>query len=436
MKLRVLNLGINAEHDQITRVNTLFTELAFNDFDALVFDPAAVVQELRYEGKRETDRATVAEDTSGSLRSALTRHRREVQELVWNKGGVVICVLRENAFHWKARYWQGGDYTSEDFGPYFLLEKLLASGDKTKILRSIVHGVGEQIHIERGAVPSYLRILKASLRFEATIEALTKDERTFISATDSVGRIVAVEIKMGVGSLLFLPAIKAADPKRVGAALVQSVRELISKDTPDIMPAWVEPIRVPGADVHDKEITNLIERQVQLGTRLQELETAKEQLLAHRYLLFTTGKHILEPAVRRAFRVLGYTVSEPDLYEGEWDLEMRDRNGGLLIGEIEGPEGAVDLDKFRQALEYHTDRVLAGEDNKGLLVGNAHRLIPIGERPEPFTEHAIKGAAKMSIGLIPTSSLFNAVSEVLLDNSDELKARIQDSIAQCSNVWI
>ncbi len=158
MKLRILNYGFKAEHEQITRLDSLFSALSFNDFDAFVFDPAAVVDELRFEGKQATDRVTVTGDESGSLRSTLNRHSREILELIWYKGRAVICILRDNTFRWQVEYWtQGAKKAFEAFGPYFLIEKVLNHGNKNQVLRSLVHGVGEQIQLERGALPSYLR---------------------------------------------------------------------------------------------------------------------------------------------------------------------------------------------------------------------------------------------------------------------------------------
>jgi hypothetical protein len=437
MKVRILNFGIESSHEQIRHLDDLFSDLAFNDFDAFVFDPAEIESELRASGTAVTDRTTVVEDYSGSRRSTLNRHSREIFELVYYKGGVVVCILRDNNFIFKAEY--RDTYSTaivyEDFNPYFLLENICSHSGKPKLLKSFVSGEGEQIRFAAGISPSYLRILKESLRFYAAIAPLAQDELTSVFARDSIGRIIAAEVKIGAGTLLFVPDTTEQNSERVGAALVHTVRELIAKDTPDITPAWVNEVTVPRSESNNAEIASVRQEREILTQRLEALETEKAELLKHRHLLYTTGKFVLEPAVRRAFRTLGYSVSEPDTYDGEWDLEMSDRNGNLCIGEVEGPEGPVDVVKFRQALDYHTDRYLAGFDNKGLLVGNAHRLVPLSERPDSFTEHAVRGAKKNSMALIPTPALFRAVCAVLANDSEALKAEIQDSITTCDGVW-
>jgi hypothetical protein len=437
MKVRILNFGIESSHEQIRLLDDLFSDLAFNDFDAFVFDPAEIESELRVSGTAANDRTTVVEDYSGSRRSTLNRHSREIFELVYYKGGVVVCILRDNNFMFKAEYRDiySTKIVYENYNPYFLLERICSQSDKPKLLKSFVSGEGEQIRFAAGISPSYLSILKNSLRFYAAISPEAQDELTSVFARDSIGRIVAAEVKIGAGTLLFVPDTTEQDSERVGAALVQTVRELIAKDTPDITPAWVNEVTVPKSESNNAEIESVRQEREILSQRLEALETEKAELLKHRHLLYTTGKFVLEPAVRRAFRTLGYSVSEPDTYDGEWDIEMRDRKGSLLIGEVEGPEGQVDVEKYRQALDYHQDKFLEGEDNKPLLVGNAHRLIQIDQRPDAFTDHAIRGATKNGMALISTPDLFRAVCAVLANDSQELKAEIQDSIAACAGVW-
>jgi hypothetical protein len=82
MKLRILNFGIPADHDQIVRLDSILSSLSFNDFDAFVFDPTTIEIALRSLGNKTNERANHIEDQSGSLRSTFYSHTREIFELI------------------------------------------------------------------------------------------------------------------------------------------------------------------------------------------------------------------------------------------------------------------------------------------------------------------------------------------------------------------
>jgi len=118
-------------------------------------------------------------------------------------------------------------------------------------------------------------------------------------------------------------------------------------------PPWAAEIGVPGANIHDNQIAELTKRTEELGVQIAALKTDREKLLRYVQLLFGYGKAVLEAAVRSAFRLLGFAVPEPEEYEGEWDVALQDNESGrTALGGVEGSEGVIDVDKYRQLLAY------------------------------------------------------------------------------------
>lgn len=435
MKLRILCYGINANHDAIVNLHSVRDSRSFSDYDAFIFDPQGFIKESSEIGQVSEVAASI-EDISGSLRSRLDRHRDEIKELISDKGGVAIFFVRPNEFNLTARYSSGRFRGDESYNPYFLVEHVDGNSLFFLIKNDLQSGHGNAIKLSQNVrIPSYFNILKGFLSFHASFSGQEAETVGEVLAVNSVNRAVALEVSVGNGTVLFLPVPVDVDPTKLGAALVQTIRERLSKPELESAPAWAESICVPGSEKHDDELAALRLSEQSIKQKIDDLEDARKSLLQHRQLLYSTGKHVLEPAVRRAFSVLGFTVLEPDAYAGEWDLSMTDLDGTYVIGEVEGPEGAVDVDKFRQLLNYQADELLQGKECKAILIGNAHRHQEPESRPVSFTEHTIKGAAKMGFCLLPTPELFKAVCAVLTFNDEIKREKIRQSILKCTGIW-
>lgn len=433
MKIRILAISVKAEHQLIKPLEGFKSVISYSDFDALIIDSKALLSDYasndrNYEGEVELD------DQAGHRRILLDRHAEEIRDLLVAKGGVVVVLIRPSSIVLKLTHWQNNSQRNEKYRSYFWTKYLPV--DVRMLFDSIVGGSGSSVTLSAaGSAVCYLKSLKGNLNFQAYLDASMLSGGS-IYATDSVGHPVAAELSVGPGKIVILPfPDPSIDPTRVGAVLVQTIRDRVSFVKEEAVPEWVKDYRVPGAEQFDSEIASMNASRAELDTKINELENKRNELLQYRELLFSTGKHVLEPAVRRAFALLGFQVANPDDYDGEWDLEMRDDEGMLFIGEIEGPEGAVDVDKFRQLHNYSTDQVLEGKENKAILVGNAFRQSEPNRRGEAFTDHAKTAASKFGTALVSTVPLFRAITSVLENPSDDLKSRVRKSIANCSGVW-
>ncbi|QSO22328.1 hypothetical protein JZM63_18435 [Aeromonas caviae] len=160
--------------------------------------------------------------------------------------------------------------------------------------------------------------------------------------------------------------------------------------------------------------------------RLEEVQAEKEFVIDQlkrierlRHLLFEKGKP-LEYAILDALHAIGFNVSQFENGESEFDAVFESKEG-RLIGEAEGKDNkAINIDKLRQlALNVHEDleREEINEPAKSVLFGNAYRLLPLNERPEPFTQKCLSASITSSTALVFTPDLFK-VAKYLKDNKD------------------
>lgn len=170
------------------------------------------------------------------------------------------------------------------------------------------------------------------------------------------------------------------------------------------------------------EAQKLLEIEEKLEAVQAEKEAAIDKvkdLERYRHLLYEKGKP-LEHAILEALKVIGFNVSQFDDGESEFDAVFESKEG-RLIGEAEGKDNkAINIDKLRQlALNIHEDleREEVNEPAKPVLFGNAYRLLPIAERPEPFTLKCVSAASTSSTALVFTPDLFRVV-KYLKDKRD------------------
>lgn len=408
MKLRILNYRVTATHDLISTLSSIRDPASVSDFHALVYDSAGLKSDGNYSSQD------------------VQRRQAEVRDLLHRKGGIVVYILRPEA------------------GQEWLLDH--AAHNLANFVRATVReGAGSQfkaLQSGRGMSMGYFQVLRGTLHFTAHLEAsesqITQNGGTIL-AVDSVGYPIAVEFLVGEGRICFLPPPNNIPADRMGAAVVKVITAHFNKTTQIDAPAWAGEITVPGANIHDKQIGELTERMEELAIQITALKDAREKLLSYVRLRFGYGKAVLEPVVRVAFRLVGFAVPEPEEYEGEWDVELRDNQfGRTALGEVEGSEGVIDVDKYRQLLDYIEAEAQDGREHKGILIGNGFRLLApdAPERQNQFSEHARRGAARNQFCLVPTTELFKAVCAVLESPEDQvLKATIRESLFNTTGLW-
>jgi len=160
---------------------------------------------------------------------------------------------------------------------------------------------------------------------------------------------------------------------------------------------------------------------------VQSLVAKKEQLegeLAHagglRRLLFEQGRP-LEDAILEAMRILGFDGTSFIDGESEFDGIFVSPEGRCL-GEAEGRDNkAINIEKFSQLernLQEDFARDEVAEYAKGILFGNAFRLLPVGDRGEFFTAKCLSASRRIGAALIRTPDLFFPAKYLQENSSD------------------
>ena len=174
------------------------------------------------------------------------------------------------------------------------------------------------------------------------------------------------------------------------------------------------------------EIDRLVEQREKKKAELREHTSLRE-------LLFGKGKK-LEKAVREALGILGFKTSSFKNGDSEFDAVFESEEG-RFIGEVEGKDNKhVDIHKYSQ-LERNINEDLAREEvdqpAKGVLFGNAYRLLAPQERGAFFTEKVLSAAKRTNCALVRTTDLF-AVARYVKDAGDkdfgrECRAALRDT---------
>lgn len=408
MKLRILQYRTSATHDLFSSLQYLTDPICISDFDAFVYNPIDM--------------------NAGGDSNVWSKRAREMRDLLRNKGGIVVSFLRPD--------------TATD--P--LLEGAMGKGVGQTLQGNVIFGTGSQIRVKSSPTAvsgGYFQVLNKKIIFTAYLSMSEEELDKVLGkvlAVDSVGHPVAVEFSIGQGKFCFLTPPDGIPSDRLGAAILRVITAHYQKDSSRIeAPTWAARINVPGSNIYDEQIAELEKKRDEANALIDSLITDRNKILRYVDLLFGYGKGVLEPAVRSALRLAGFSVSEPEQYSGEWDVEMKDPISGLTaLGEVEGSEGQIDVDKYRQLNDYVDSEALEGRNHKGILIGNGYRLLPpeAAEKFDQFTDHAKRGASKNRFCLLPTSELFKAVCAILESpNNETLKASIRKSILEVVGPW-
>ena len=188
-----------------------------------------------------------------------------------------------------------------------------------------------------------------------------------------------------------------------------------------VEPDWarVDQFKLKNEEIENNKLLILEEKLSKISAEKEEVLERISKLSKLRNLLFEKGKP-LEFAILDALKILGFSVSQYEDADSEFDAVFESEEG-RLIGEVEGKDNkAINIDKLRQlSLNIHEDlqREEVFVPAKSVLFGNAYRLLNLEERPDPFTDKCKSAALVSSTALIFTPDLF-FVAKYLKDNKN------------------
>jgi hypothetical protein len=423
-KNRIFTVGFVLPGDEFEYIE-FNSDQTLLDADIILFEPTlrGFTADADYCGK-----PLLSEHDSFTVKERLGHWRSEIASAA-NAGKVVVVFLTKPIECYR--------YTGS---------KQFSGTGRSRVATNLVEGIssyeavpnvtvtpksGKEIRIEKDArfiAPYWTEFSKYS-PYEVEIVGDLKH----ILLRSRVGdRIVGGAIYTQGGVLLFLPSVRF-DPKkfvrhnkktandywtdealkfgkRLVAALVAMADSRKQSTLATPAPTWTLETKFRLAEEGALELAisactaEIAERQAKktaLGVQLDQAGNLRR-------LLFEQGRP-LEHAVLEALRLIGFESKPLADGDSEFDAVFVSAEGRGL-GEVEGKDNKpINIDKFSQ-LERNLQEDFARGDvtdyAKGVLFGNAYRLVSPAERGAFFTEKCVAAAKRVRAALVRTPDLF------------------------------
>lgn len=432
MKVKILSVDFNLKGTGI--INKSFWDApSFSDYDVIIIDPEQISEywttRIESEGDGSLWSYTQSDRGYGNILNELfNRRANEIEQLLTITGGILICILRQkgNILQLAPSLYHKSDRLTLSRYSWLPSSKLYPYTFFCPVGR-----IGESIKLINKKHPfsQFFSVLKEDIYHEAVITG----ERIRIAkpiASDKVGGLIGCEVPFGKGKIIFLPPLKRIDQAKVGGILIDCIKKSLQWTEPLKKPAWLTKYSLPNEERIKDEISRLKEEMERIERLIEEQEKDFKSLEMIKGLLYEQGKYGLEPAVREAFRIIGFAVPEPEEYEEEYDLFIKEGDM-IIIGEVEGSTKQVGVTKYRQLLDYTDVRLTKGERVKGILIGNGLLGSDPEEREEQFTDEAIRGCESKKFCRMTTFELFKAVRAVF--DNPERRDEIKRAIISCES---
>jgi len=399
--MKTLFVGIPSHNKDLVVADNLCDAPSLFDFDAVVVDPNATWP-VDFRDKLDSEyHIKVHSKEFQPLNSPVSAKREEAKHLL-AKGGIIVCLLQprilvSHDYYVQRKGEQTGYLSSYDWIPIDGLRFHVTAGEGKRIRKERSTPFDEYLGLKEIVWHAYLGKEKYPQISYETI------------AVNDAGLAVAATLKVDQGSVYLLPT---ADHEKLAEILLSGVAKALKVRVERPLPGWLKGFRVPGEEPLEQKLRGLSE---QISRLKSEEESVARQLGENTFikkLLYEQGDSLHE-AVKAAFGELGFKVER----EGDKDL-VADNKTGRVIFEVTGSEGAIDVDKLRQLLDYvQTEEKETGITPKSILVGNHQIDIPPEKRGAPFTDRVIRQSKVFGTCLLPTTELFKAM---VLSRQDKL----------------
>jgi hypothetical protein len=431
---------------------------SLSDADLVVFKPS-MTDMHGYGSEKYKGKPSLSQDSSARVVEAIAHWRREISDAL-SAGTTVVVFLCEK----EEVFVDTGQRQYSGTGRNRATTIVVSAANNYQALPgdlSFVTAKGSAIQLAQNAdiLAAYWNEFEDCTEYVVHIEGqVTKRLLQTRDGSKTLGAVV--RFKGSSGAMVLLPSIewdwdefyvekddeihwtnKASQfGHRLRNALLEIDKTLRASSMRTPTPEWTRDERYKLA----KE-SELLNRVLQIEEKLEALEEEKAALkgavtgeTALRQLLYEKGKP-LEAQIRRSLEILGFTVSSYRDAESEFDVVFESAEGRLL-GEAEGKDNkAVNIDKLRQLeMNIHEDfsRTCVETMAKGVLFGNAHRLKPLEQRPDWFTQKCITAAARSGTALVRTSDLFFIARYLLEKNDASFAARCREAIFAASGTMV
>ena len=436
-KLRIFTVGFELPGEEFEHTN-FASDRTLLDADVILFEPT-----LGHYGSYEEyeGRPLLNETSSFQTKKHLDHWRTEITAAV-NVGKLVIIYMAKPI----ECYRYTGEKQFSGTGRSRVTTRIVAqisSYEAVPNLKRVVpkSGIGVKIEPKATEIASYWAEFSSFSPYEAQIE---DDTAKVLLRSHAGNRIVGAAIDAKEGHLLFLPPLRYDEKiftrydsktsqtfwtneavqfaKRLAASLA-AMRDALRQATQATpRPTWAceSRYRLLREGELESAISTCIEDISKAEARKVSLEKELRTVGDLRRLLYEQGRP-LEDAILEAMSLFGFEARRHSDGASEFDVVLVSPEG-RCIGEAEGKDKkAINVEKFAQLeRNIHEDfaRDEVSEQAKGVLFGNAFRLLPPDERSEFFTEKCLSAARRVGAALIRTPDLFGPARYLKENPSD------------------
>ncbi len=406
----------------------------------VLLDPSAVVDLWQDHARLEADgiwRIYPDSDLglSRAIERLLGRRRAELAALLRN-GGIAAVSVRAVEQEVEITPAGGGGRRLDPYG--FLPALSFAEGPHHLALPRGVRMVPRRGRILLDLMldhplAGYLRA-SASHGYEAVVvSSLGAPLEAFgsVLARDKVGDVVAWDLPVGQGHLVFLPWSPAAAGADLSERLIRGLAALADVPLGHRVPEWMTRYRLPGEDALEAKAGEIAEKRLRIDREEEELTATRRESDVLKGLLYPRGRGGLATATCAALERLGFAcradACDPVL------IEARSPEGELLVRVSFAHSGAIGPEEHR-ALLLALDRARAEERREvsGMLVVVAEPRLDPRHRPPQWEDAVRRGCAEHGIALVSGYQLFKAV-EATHDGA-QLKP-IRESLLAAEGEW-
>jgi hypothetical protein len=430
----IVTVGFELNNDNVNYCE-FNSDSSLLDFDIILFKPDIdefVSHNDMFEGK-----PSLSDHTSFQLKDRIQHWRREILESV-DCGKTVVVFLSELTQVFIAT----GEKSFSGTGRNRQTTRHVGSYDNYKIIPAelnVVKTQGQEIKLapkNSELIASYWKEFSGESSYKVTIGDKVPPCLLTKNGDKTVGSIL--RSKNSNGALILLPYMDfypddffdeegdwTTESMKFASRLTKSI-VTIDKAIKNTGEVTAEPEWCKSTDYKLKSEDKLDTELLKIESELEQIQLKKESIINKlkdsgrlRNLLFEKGKP-LEFSILDALKQLGFSVSQFENGESEFDAVFESKEG-RLIGEAEGKDNKpLNIDKLRQlALNIHEDleREEVESPAKPVLFGNAYRLQTLSERSDPFTTKCHTASKTNSTALVFTPDLF-MVAKYLSDNKD------------------
>lgn len=419
MSERILLIGAIAKGERVD-CSPFDGEAALDACRCVAVDPAAAsALWAELAGQEMPDQAERA-GTAHRLYELVQRRRREATELL-RRGGTLLCFLRP----------VGPTLRLVRSGPKGATRTLLHAyswlPEEPSLTRLIIAAApaGEMHPADEGH-PAWrlIRSQGGNVRPVACALNAPAPPHWHAIATGADGQLLAFEVRVGEGRVVFVPPLAVEDPRERGALLEQFFPPPSAAHEPPCAPEWVAALALPGQAELAARRDALAQQIEALEREFLDVRKRHSRLIEiNRLLSARTGAELAGPAAA-AFRLLGFRVEAA----GATSLVLAADEGSAFVALAAGEE-AIDSEAYWD-LSRQIDAGPAGA-SKGIILANGFCSKRPDERGVVFPDLLRRGAQHRGVCLLEAPELYRVCAVLLARPEDaELRAKLRKALLE------